>query len=195
VWTNARNGRQPVDDFIAALPLERVWEVHLAGGFETSGFYLDAHVGPIDPELLALAAKIVPRLPHVRALVYEAIPISLAAQGVDGLRGVLAAMHDIVDLPPAPAVARPHPVRLRHETNDVADCATTDAVATAAREAELLAFTTRRSTANEVDDPGARLIRSLTDQARLSLLVRDHEASLRALIEAVGADAADELLM
>ena len=52
VWTNERNGRQSVDDFIAALPLERVWEMHLAGGFETNGYYLDAHVGPIDPRLL-----------------------------------------------------------------------------------------------------------------------------------------------
>jgi Protein of unknown function (DUF692) len=51
IWTNQRNGRQPVTDYIAQLPLDRVWEVHLAGGFETGGFYLDAHVGAIDPEL------------------------------------------------------------------------------------------------------------------------------------------------
>ena len=103
VWTNERNGRQSVEDFIAALPLERVWEVHLAGGFETNGYYLDAHVGPIDPELLALAAQIVPRLPRLRALIYEAIPISLAAQGSSGLRDVLTSMHQIADLPPQPA--------------------------------------------------------------------------------------------
>ena len=41
---------------------------------------------------------------------------------------------------------------------------------------------------------GARLIRSLTDQARLSLLVRDHEATLRALIAALGPDAAEAVL-
>ena len=44
------------------------------------------------------------------------------------------------------------------------------------------------------DDPGARLIRSLTDQARLSLLVRDYEATLRALFDALGPDPAEAVL-
>ena len=93
IWANERNGRQPVADYLAALPLERVWEVHLAGGFESAGYYLDAHVGPIDSELLDLAAQVVPRLPKVRAVIYEAVPVSLAAQGVEGLRQVLTSMH------------------------------------------------------------------------------------------------------
>ena len=186
VWTNERNGRQSVDDFIAALPLERVWEVHLAGGFETNGYYLDAHVGPIDPRLLELAARIVPRLPRLRALIYEAIPISLAAQGIRGLHDVLVSMHEIADLPPqaastasvttAPFASAP----TADETPERAGRgAPVDARSTEAREAELLAFTTRKTATLAADDPGARLMRSLTDQARLSLLVRDHEAILR----------------
>jgi len=201
VWTNERNGRQSVEDFIAALPLERVWEMHLAGGFETNGYYLDAHVGPIDPELLALAARIVPRLPHLRALIYEAIPISLAAQGTPGLRDVLVSMRQIADLPPQPARVAPvttaplAPAPLLGGTPAVAGrVATVETMSTAAREAELLAFTTRKSTTMATDDPGARLIRSLTDQARLSLLVRDHEANLRNLIAALGPDAAEAVL-
>lgn len=201
VWTNQRNGRQSVEDFIAALPLERVWEMHLAGGFETNGYYLDAHVGPIDPELLALAARIVPRLPRLRALIYEAIPISLAAQGTPGLHDVLVSMHEIADLPPQPArvasvtTAPLAPLPLLAGTPAVAGrVATVETISTAAREAELLAFTTRKSPTMAADDPGARLIRSLTDQARLSLLVRDHEATLRALIAALGPDAAEAVL-
>jgi uncharacterized protein (UPF0276 family) len=199
VWTNERNGRQSVADFIAALPLERVWEVHLAGGFETNGYYLDAHVGPIDPELLALAAHIVPRLPRLRALIYEAIPISLAAQGAPGLRDVLTSMHQIADLPPqpaglAPVTNAPPDPHLAETPALTGRVPTEDALSTAAREAELLAFTTRKSPTMTADDPGARLIRSLTDQARLSLLVRDHEADLRALIAALGPDAAEAVL-
>ncbi|MCU1503820.1 MAG: hypothetical protein JWM12_3174 [Ilumatobacteraceae bacterium] len=201
VWTNERNGRQSVEDFVAALPLERVWEMHLAGGFETNGYYLDAHVGPIDPELLALAAHIVPRLPRLRAIIYEAIPISLAAQGTRGLHHVLASMHEIADLPPQPssvasaATAPLVPAPLLDATPAVAGRgATVRTVSTEAREAELLAFTTRKSTTMAADDPGAQLIRSLTDQARLSLLVRDHEATLRALIAALGPDAAEAVL-
>jgi uncharacterized protein (UPF0276 family) len=199
VWTNERNGRQSVEDFIAALPLERVWEVHLAGGFETNGYYLDAHVGPIDSELLALAAHIVPRLPRLRALIYEAIPISLAVQGSSGLRDVLTSMHQIADLPPQPtglasATNAPPDPHLAETPALAGRVATEDALSTAAREAELLAFTTRKSPTMEADDPGARLIRSLTDQARLSLLVRDHEADLRALFAALGPDAAEAVL-
>jgi hypothetical protein len=184
IWTNARNGRQPVDDYLAELPLERVWEVHLAGGFETSGYYLDAHVGPIDPELLELAAAVIPQLPRVRAVIYEAVPISLASQGVDGLREVLTSMHRICDLPalstlPAFAGESRGPGRMRMS-------ATASARSTASREAELLAYTTRASDHLTIADPGADLMRALTDQSRLSLLVRHHEPVLGRLLTALG---------
>ena len=45
IWTNERNGRQSAREFLAQLPLDRVSEVHLAGGLERSGFWLDAHSG------------------------------------------------------------------------------------------------------------------------------------------------------
>jgi uncharacterized protein len=43
VFANGVNGRQPVEDFLAQLPLDRVWEIHLAGGFDMEGLWLDAH--------------------------------------------------------------------------------------------------------------------------------------------------------
>jgi uncharacterized protein (UPF0276 family) len=178
IWTNQRNGRQSVADFLACLPLERVWEVHLAGGFETGGYYLDAHVGPIDPELLELAAQVVPRLPRVRAVIYEAVPASLALQGPEGLREVLTSMHRIIDLPEVPQPSRTSgrtPVSAAGNVRPTAD-----------REAELLAYTTRASDQLTVTDPGADLIRGLTDQSRLSLLVRDHGPALGALLRALG---------
>jgi uncharacterized protein (UPF0276 family) len=94
---NQRNGRQPVAGVLAELPLERVLEVHLAGGFELDGYYLDAHVGGPDSELIALAAEVLPRLPNLRALLFEAMPQSLAALGVPGVRAVLTAMHQLWD--------------------------------------------------------------------------------------------------
>ena len=45
VWTNERNGRQSLADYIEQLPLERVWEIHVAGGHSHRGFWLDAHSG------------------------------------------------------------------------------------------------------------------------------------------------------
>jgi uncharacterized protein (UPF0276 family) len=32
--------RQPLDEYLAQLPLERVWKIHLAGGTEMDGFWL-----------------------------------------------------------------------------------------------------------------------------------------------------------
>lgn len=71
VWTNERNGRQAVDDFVAQIPLERVWEVHLAGGSELEGYWLGSHSGGIPDELHALAARVIPQLPNLRALIFE----------------------------------------------------------------------------------------------------------------------------
>ena len=186
IWTNERNGRQSVDDFLAALPLDRVWEVHLAGGFETEGYYLDAHVGPVAPELLELAERVVPRLPRVRAVIYEAVPVSLAAQGVEGLREVLTSMHRVTELP---AVGARVTAAARATVGTAGG-----GPSTAQREAELLAYTTRASDALAVPDPGADLMRALTDQSRLSLLVRHHEATLGALLRALGPTRTEEVL-
>lgn len=188
VWTNERNGRQPVAEYLDDLPLDRVREVHLAGGFETSGFYLDAHVGPVDPRLLALAATVLPRLPNLGAVVYEAVPASIAGQGVAGLRSVLEAVHRVVDHPVAdddpPPPAPRSPRRRAAGTRATAD-----------REAELLAFTTRSAADAPAGDPGALLIRALTDEARLSLLVRDHQPELGGLIGALGRERTEDLLL
>ena len=43
LWVNERNGRQSVTEFVDMLPLDRVWEVHLAGGMMLGDYYLDAH--------------------------------------------------------------------------------------------------------------------------------------------------------
>ena len=73
LWCNERNGRQPVLDVLAELPLERVWEVHLAGGLEQGGYWLDAHSGVVPDRLLELAEAVVPALPNLRALMFEVI--------------------------------------------------------------------------------------------------------------------------
>ena len=192
IWTNQRNGRQPVSEYLAQLPLDRVWEVHLAGGFETGGFYLDAHVGAIDPELLELAARVVPTLPHVRALIYEAVPASLAAQGADGLRRVLAGMHEVAALPSTEPAAVTPVARPDRHTGGGPTRATPGS--TQRREAELLGYTTRASDRIAQPDPGAALMRALTDQARLSGLVRHHRRELETLLAALGAERTEALL-
>lgn len=97
IWTNERNGRQPVSEFLAALPLERVVELHVAGGFEMDGFWLDAHSGLVPKPVLQLLRETLPRLPNVRALIFEMLPAYAAQVGIHALREQLEELHDIWD--------------------------------------------------------------------------------------------------
>jgi uncharacterized protein (UPF0276 family) len=79
LWCNEKNGRQPVLEVVGELPLHRVWEMHLAGGQEMDGYWLDAHSGPAPDELLELAATVVPGLPVLHALNFEMMPTYLTS--------------------------------------------------------------------------------------------------------------------
>ncbi|HEX8959501.1 MAG TPA: DUF692 family protein [Solirubrobacterales bacterium] len=74
LWCNERNGRQAVLDVLAELPLDRVWEVHLAGGSEVDGLWLDSHAGAPPEPLYDLAEKVLPLLPNLGAVVFEVTP-------------------------------------------------------------------------------------------------------------------------
>jgi uncharacterized protein len=97
VWSNDRNGRQSIGDYIEQLPLERVWEVHLSGGHFHRGFWLDSHTGTVPLDLLELAARIVPRLPSLKAIIFELVPSSLPRIGESAIRLQLEALHRLWD--------------------------------------------------------------------------------------------------
>lgn len=95
IYTNHRNGRQSAAEFLAQIPLDRVWEVHLAGGFEHDGYWLDAHSGSIPEPLLALSRDVVPHLTNLRALVFEVFTSFLPAFGFDGVRREMDKLRDL----------------------------------------------------------------------------------------------------
>ena len=95
LWANARNGRTPVLDVVAALPLQRVCEVHLAGGFEKDGYWLDAHSDLVPPGLLDLAAEIMPQLPRVKAILFEIAPQHAARIAPADLVRQVEALHPL----------------------------------------------------------------------------------------------------
>ena len=86
VFTNARNGRQAVEDYLAQIPLERVWEMHLAGGVWHDNYWLDAHSGPIPDELFRIAEQLVSMLPNLRAIIFEIYPTFVPLVGLDAIR-------------------------------------------------------------------------------------------------------------
>jgi uncharacterized protein (UPF0276 family) len=95
VLCNARNGRQSVAEFCDAIPLERVWEIHLAGGERERGFYVDAHSGLVEPELMEIAAALVPRLPNLGAITFEIMPERVAEVGLIPIAGQLGRIKDL----------------------------------------------------------------------------------------------------
>jgi uncharacterized protein len=189
--TNERNGRQPVSEVLDELPLERVLEVHVAGGFEAGGYYLDAHVGAPDEELLALTACVIPRLPNVRAVLYEAVPESLAALGATGVREILVALRRLLDGARHAKVRdrRPGPRRQRPGGPAEADLA-----ASAGWERALAAYTSRASDDRPADDPGIDLLRQLADAARRGGLALACPDQLGRLITVLGFPATERLV-
>ncbi|WP_104140054.1 DUF692 family multinuclear iron-containing protein [Arthrobacter sp. ZGTC131] len=82
VWANERNGRQKVLDLIEELPLERVIELHLAGGQDYNGYWVDAHSDLVPAALMDLARRVVPQLPNLKAIIYEVMPQYVVANGI-----------------------------------------------------------------------------------------------------------------
>lgn len=95
VYCNARNGRFRMDEFLASLPMERVWEVHLAGGMEQSGFWLDAHSGPIPSDLKAIAREVLADLPNLGALNFEIYDSFVEQTGEDALDRTIDELRDL----------------------------------------------------------------------------------------------------
>ena len=86
VWTNERNGRQSVQAFLAELPLDRVVEVHLAGGERA-----------VPEALLDVARRVVPELPELRALVLEVVADRVPLIRLDVVREQIATLRRLWD--------------------------------------------------------------------------------------------------
>ena len=97
VWTNHRNGRQPLGEYIDQLPLEQIWELHVAGGYYHRGFWLDEHSGEVPADVLELAARIVPRLVNLKAIIFELFPSHFPQLGARVFRSQLEALHRVWD--------------------------------------------------------------------------------------------------
>jgi uncharacterized protein (UPF0276 family) len=119
VFTNALNGRQPVDEFIAALPLERVREMHLAGGMELDGFWLDSHSGEIPEPLTVICEDLIPRLPNLAAIIFEIFPSFVSLVGLDLVQAQMERLHELWQFRgKASEPAPPRPLRLESAADD-----------------------------------------------------------------------------
>ena len=186
IFCNERNGRQSIDRFLSQLPLDRVWELHLAGGFEMEGFWLDAHSGEIPEALEKICRDVIPALPNVKAIVFEIFSSFLPHFGMDRTRRELEKIHELWSLrrtgarrPRTPA-AGPWPVT---------------AAGTSPEEWEraLGSMVIGREPSNPLEaalssDPGVPLVTALIKEFRASMVVGVYRLSCRLMMLALGPD-------
>lgn len=105
LYVNCRNyGTDPLE-YLRRLDLEHVVEMHVAGGMEYGGMYLDAHSGICPEPVWDLLAWAVPRCPNVAGVTFELFGSWFDTIGDDGVRSQLARMRQIWSATHAPAIA------------------------------------------------------------------------------------------
>jgi uncharacterized protein (UPF0276 family) len=198
VWTNEHNGRQSVRDFVAELPLDRVWELHVAGGQEHAGYWLDAHNGAVPDPVLDLLAAIVPELPCLRLATFEIVPEFVPSLGLPGLRQQIEAIRracdgdrhrasfgvggrggqagrSVVNVSPEALVGEAEPLPLTPEAWENA------------LGGEVIGRTPEHPPVEAIrHDPGTALLRELVEEGRAGALAGALQLSIRLLLLSLG---------
>lgn len=71
LYTNCRNHGLDAYEFLAQLNLDRVIEIHVAGGMEYEGIYLDAHSDTSPPAVWELLDYVLPQCQNLGGVVFE----------------------------------------------------------------------------------------------------------------------------
>lgn len=190
ICTNQHSGRQTLREYLEQLPLERVWEVHLGGGSTRREHWLEARSSVVPEELLDLAARIVPRLPNLKALVLELFP-PYHPSATSTLQPQLEILHRLWDRRHTVA-ATPALVRTEPADPDPAPSPTE-------WESTLAALTAHKPCSTPVAhelrrDPGLAVIREMVEQFRGSMVLRTLRLSSRLIMLERGPAYLEQLL-
>ena len=69
LYVNARNHQFDPHDFLDAIPVEHVGQIHLAGYTDMGTYLFDTHSKPVYPEVWDLFSRFIARAPHVPTLI------------------------------------------------------------------------------------------------------------------------------
>jgi uncharacterized protein (UPF0276 family) len=186
IFANALNGRQPVDEFLAHLPLDRVWEIHLAGGFELQGFWLDAHSGAIPNPLFEISKRIVSTLPNLKAIIFEMFPSFVPIFGFDGIRAQMERLHELWTLK---GKASSEKLPIRAEESFSIGNPTSPAMWERALGSLVIGRKSNEDVARELEvDPGIGLVNHLISEFRGSMIVNVLRLTSRLIMLSLGAD-------
>jgi uncharacterized protein len=95
LYVGWRNGSVAPDEYIATLDPEAVEEIHLGGGDDFAGFYMDSHSSVTPPEVWRIAYDHAPRFPRLRAITFEFQETYFDQIGADALVDELRRMHEL----------------------------------------------------------------------------------------------------
>jgi uncharacterized protein (UPF0276 family) len=106
LYANCRNlGTDPYD-YLGRLELERVAEIHVAGGMEFEGMYIDAHSGASPEPVWELLDWVLPRCTNLGGVTFELFGSWFDVVGEDGVLRQLERMRDHWDRhQPAPGIS------------------------------------------------------------------------------------------
>lgn len=184
LYANELNGRQSIENFLKEIDTTKVLEIHLAGGMEMDGFWLDAHSGQMPKQLIDIAMSVVPHLPNLRAIVYEVLPSYLPHVGLKKIEEELIIVRKIWDTR-----------RVSHDTTFVFK---TEPATPAADqynddwEETLGALAIGHNPHSDrfilTAEPGVEIIRKLVNEFRASMLVSVFKLTSRFIMLSMGVD-------
>lgn len=172
IYCNQVNGRQSIEQFLGQISLSKVWEVHLAGGLELDGYWLDAHSGAIPVPLFELCQGIFPQLTNLKAVVFEIFPSFVAEVGLGVVRRQLELVRTLWDMR---STSRRLPTRVGSPRLEFVG--TVDQTCTASQWEEALgAMVIGRTCTTNISlelatDPAVNLVRGLIHEFRGSMIV------------------------
>lgn len=76
-------------EMLARLRLDRVVEIHIAGGVTQDGFMMDVHWDVVPEEVWQMLDWVAPRTPHLAGVVYEILIEAFDVLGIERIRGQL----------------------------------------------------------------------------------------------------------
>jgi uncharacterized protein (UPF0276 family) len=92
---NFRNHDMDPYSFLNRLRLDRVLELHVAGGMEVDGMYVDAHSGPSPEPVWELLDWVLPRCPNLGGVTFELFGSWFEPTGEAGLLAELHRMREL----------------------------------------------------------------------------------------------------
>ena len=95
LYVNARNLRVDPLAFLDALDLDNVIEIHLAGGMELDGFYLDAHSGCVPAAVWELLDRTLPQCRNLGGVTFELFGSWFSKVGDDRLTAELSTIKNL----------------------------------------------------------------------------------------------------